>query len=103
MWEIEYSAEADADLNLIYEYVAQSLTNTDAAKRILRMILTSIDSLSQLPERHANYPCPAESGRAYRYFPVENYLIFYEVVPSSQKVRIVRIMFKSRNISSHLG
>jgi plasmid stabilization system protein ParE len=68
-----FHPDAFADLNDIWEYIAQD--NVDAANRVLDQIESAINMLVSSP--HAGHLRPDLSSRTLRFWLVQSYLIAY--------------------------
>ena len=87
--KVRYTPPAQADLDEIYNYVAEN--NPFAAERIKRQIKIDIEILGELPfiSRQSDYP--GIRLRKVRRYP---YLIFYSV--KDDEVRILRVRHGAR-------
>jgi len=101
-WSINYSEEAKKDLRDIYEYIAFELLVPDIAAAQYKRIIDSVRQLDEMPLRFPLYKDEPWNGLGMRWFPVDNYLVFYFVDELSEQVFIVRIMYKGRDISCQL-
>ena len=97
-----YTKEAEQDLVDIFEYIANNLFSPETAKQQLRRIMSKIDGLDQMPQRHSIFKDEPWHSRKLRVLPVDNYLVFYLVEKEENVVKIVRIMYGGRNINEQL-
>lgn len=102
-WEIEYTAQARKDLRDIYEYIALELLAPENAAGQIRRIMQMIRSLDEMPMRHRLYEEEPWRSQGIRFFPVDNYLVFYLPIESQNTVNIVRIMYGGRDVHRQLG
>ncbi len=98
-WKIIYAIEAETDIDNIYDYIVSTWNDFDAAKNLARKIITAADSLEQLPLRHQIWNEEPWQSQGIRYFPVENYIIFYMVDEKKCVVDILRIIYGGQDIS----
>ena len=77
-WNIVYSEQARLDLRRIYEYISNEL-------------------------RHHLYEEEPWHSMGIRFFPVDNYLVFYLPNETEEIVNIVRIMYGGRDIRKQLS
>ncbi len=98
-WNVVYSARARSDLRNIYEYIAYGLLAPETAAGQTRRIMKEIRVLDGMPMRHPVYKEEPWSRQGVRYFPVDNYLVFYLPDESQNMVNIIRIMYGGRDIS----
>jgi toxin ParE1/3/4 len=102
-WKIAYSGKARQDLRSIYEYIANELCVPDTAAKQARRILQNIKSLSEMPLRYRLYVDEPWHSMGLRFFPVDNYLVFYLPKETDKIVYIVRIMYGGRDIGKQLS
>lgn len=91
------TSEAECDLNLIWDFIAQD--NVDAANRVIDKIVHSMEMLSKMPEMAQKRPKLSEIYPDLRMWPVNEfskYLVFY--VPIEDGILVIRILHSSRNI-----
>ena len=65
--------------------------------------MSSIRNLKEMPMRHRLYEVEPWYKRGLRFFPVDNYIIFYIVDKVNSEVYILRIMYKGRDIKGQLN
>ena len=102
IFEIEISAQADADLRGIYEYIAFELRSPENARGQLDRLEKSILSLSQMPERVREYENEPWHSRGLRIMPVGSYRVFYILNIEKAVVTIIRVMYGGRDIEAQL-
>lgn len=102
-WNIFYTEQAENDLRGIYEYIAYSLFVPKAAKKQTKAIIDEVNALETMPFRYPVYNREPWKSKGLRYFPVNNYLVFYLPVEEKNTVVIVRIMYGGRNIEEQLS
>lgn len=102
-WTIIYSDRARQDLRNIYEYIAYNLLAPETASKQTERIMKSIRSLEEMPKRYRLYDNEPWHSQGIRFFPVDNYLVFYLPDEEESTVNIVRIMYGRRDINKQLG
>lgn len=102
-WTILYSARARQDLRNIYEYIAYKLLVPDTALGQTRRIMKEIRALDVMPMRNRLYDDEPWHSQGLRFFPVDNYLVFYLPSEVDKTVTIVRIMYGGRDINRQLS
>ncbi|HWT77158.1 MAG TPA: type II toxin-antitoxin system RelE/ParE family toxin [Mobilitalea sp.] len=102
-WNVVYSAQARSDLRSIYEYIAYDLLVPETAAGQARRIMKEIRVLNEMPMRHPVYKDEPWNSHGVRYFPVDNYLVFYLPDELQNIVNIIRIMYGGRDIRSQLS
>ena len=99
---VELSAQADADLRGIFEYIALDLQSVQNAIGQLSRLEKNIYSLDEMPERYRRYNREPWLSRGMRIMPVDNYCVFYIVKHESSTVSITRIMYGGRDLDAEL-
>lgn len=99
---IFYTKKAKQDLRDIYEYIAYELLVPETASEQTRRIMKEIKTLDEMPRRYRLYEEEPWHSEEIRFFPVDNYLVFYQPNESQNTVSIVRIMYGGRDIKNHL-
>lgn len=102
-WKINYTRHASEDLKAIYEYLAFELLVPDIASRQSDRIMKAVRMLDNMPERYKVYGEEPWKSQNLRYFPVDNYLVFYLQKKEADVINIVRIIYGGRDIKRQLG
>ncbi len=102
-WSVEYTVTALYDLEAAYEYIAFVLFSPETAENQVNRIRKAVSSLDYMPEKHKIYDEEPRKSDGVRYFPVDNYLVFYRVVKEKNLVNIIRIIYGGRDISQQLS
>ena len=102
-WEVLYSAQAKADLQCIYEYIAFSLSEPETAAGQVRAIMNAVRSLDEMPMRYRQYEDEPWFSQGVRMLPVGRYVIFYLPQEDSRTVSITRIMYGGRDLAKQLS
>jgi len=90
---VRLSKQARVDLNEIWLYIANSSSDADTADRLTEAVSECLALLGRFP--YLGKSLQDSTYQNVRTFPVQNYVIFYEVLPG--KVRILRIIHSSRD------
>lgn len=101
-WKINYTRYAREDLKAIYEYMAFELLVPDTASRQSDKIMKAVRTLDNMPERYKVYEEEPWKSQNLRYFPVDNYLVFYLSKKETGIINIVRIIYGGRDIKRQL-
>ena len=101
-WKITYVKEAIEDMDCIYNYISNELQSPTVAAKHISTIMSSIRNLEDMPMRHRLYEEEPWYSRGLRFFPINNYIVFYVVDELTREVAILRIMYKGRDIKSQL-
>lgn len=102
-WTVQYSNRAREDLREIYEYIAYTLLVPETASRQTARVMKEIRSLEEMPMRYRLYDDEPWRSQGLRFFPVNNYLVFYITNETERSVTVVRIMYGGRDISRQLS
>ena len=97
-----YTAGAKRDLRDIYEYIAYELLAPETAVGQTKRIMKKIRTLDEMPMRFQLYGEEPWHSKGLRFFPVDNYLVFYLPDETKNTVSIVRIMYGGRDIHRQL-
>ena len=101
-YKVKLGDNAKVDLNNISDYIEYNLEEPMAATNLVSKILKQSFSLSDNPYLFKLYDSEPWHSMGWRYFPVNNYLVFYIVDDATQSVEILRIIYGSRNIEQLL-
>lgn len=101
-FEVRYAARARQDLRNIYEYIAYDLLVPETAARQAQRIMKEIGTLNEMPMRYRLYDDEPWHSQGIRFFPVDNYLVFYLPDETQNTVYIVRIIYGGRDIRKKL-
>jgi toxin ParE1/3/4 len=101
-YRIEFSKQADADLQGIFEYIALDLDSMQNAEEQLCRLEDRIMKLDHLPERFRKYSEEPWLSRGLRIMPVDNYCVFYIPDVLNGVTSIIRILYGGRDIDSVL-
>lgn len=102
-YAVEISAQAEADLKGIFEYIAFDLQSVQNAMAQLSRLEENIEALDEMPERYRRYDKEPWRSRGLRILPVDNFCVFY--IPNTEKntVSIIRVMYGGRDIETELA
>lgn len=95
-YEVLVGSAALEDLRLIRDYIANQLSEPEAARRTVGRVLDAIDSLATMPERNRVVGVTADGTRI-RQARSGNYAILYFV--SDHAVRVASVAYGSRDLS----
>ncbi len=101
--ECDLFSTGKVGLRNIYEYIAYDLLVPETAAGQTRRIMKEIRALDEMPMHHSVYKDEPWNSQGVRYFPVDNYLVFYLPDEPQNTVNIIRIMYGGRDIHSQLS
>lgn len=102
-WSIQIARPARDDMLHAALYIAETLENPQAARRLLDDLEAAIRSLSVLPMRFRLLPLATWRNRGYHAMPVRRYLVVYRVDSSTRTVHVARVFHSSQNWLSTLS
>lgn len=85
------------DIDTIYEYVALTLQNIDAALNLVDELESAIFSLEQLPFRGSERKIGMFANKGYRQIFLNNFIIIYRVDSKKKQVIIVHVIYSKRD------
>ena len=77
-YKVMYTAGAKKDLRNIFRYISEELLAPENAAGQTERIMTAIRKLDTTPNRNRLYEEEPWHSRGLRFFPVDNYLVFYK-------------------------
>lgn len=94
-----YSDEAKEDLRNIFMYIAYELGSRDTAERQVNRIRDAIKKLEKFPKRNPSVPYEPWASLGMRRLNVDNYVVFYLVDDSNERIEIVRIPYGAMDLN----
>ena len=102
-YKVMYTAGAKKDLRNIIRYISDELLAPENAARQTERIMTAVRKLDTMPNRNRLYEEEQWNSRGLRFFPVDNYLVFYKTDDENKTVYVVRIMYGGRDVHKQLS
>lgn len=96
-YKIEFSDESKNDLFNITNYIKNKLNEPNIAKKLSHRIKKQIFTLAEFPKIYSVIGDSFLRKIELRKIVVDNYIILYQIIDESKKVRIIRIMYGRRN------
>ena len=93
-YKVMYTAGAKKDLRNIFRYISEELLAPENAAGQTERIM---------PNRNRLYEEEPWHSRGLRFFPVDNYLVFYKTDDETEIVYVVRIMYGGRDVHKQLS
>jgi toxin ParE1/3/4 len=97
MYKVVYLPTARQQLTDAALYIASDLSAPGAAENLLNEVSRQVEGLSEYPYRHAIYYTPFAMKREIRFFPVNNYNVFYVVREDQKTVEIWRSLLQRQS------
>lgn len=79
MYKLVITKDANAELESIFEYIAETLSNPQAAAALADELARVYANLKRSPELYAMCADEGLSARGYRKAPVKGYVLIYNV------------------------
>ena len=99
-WTVEISSPAEADINGIYTYIAETLLEPVTALRQADRIYEAIFTLEEMPERCPLLADEPWRSRGLRRLIVDSYSVIYEVQEAINTVSVAAVIYSKRDISA---
>jgi len=103
MYKVMVTESAHMDIRESVRYIAEELQNPIAAGRLLNDAYNAIDSLEEMPQRHALVKNELLARLGFLFIPVRKYLIFYIVREDTRSVTVERFLHGRRNWMNIIG
>ncbi|SEQ52192.1 Plasmid stabilization system protein ParE [Treponema bryantii] len=89
-FKVSYTKKAEADLDRIYDFVANEYHNLNAAVRLLQQLTKAVDDLSFMADSYHHFQEEPYLSEGIRYFSEGKYSVFYKIIDDTAYViRIV--------------
>jgi len=92
-YNLEFTDDCKNEILEIYEYISQNLASTEAAKKLMKKIKTSIMHLSEEPYLYMRIDTTNNSHNNFRRIVVNNYVILYLVSEANHTVYISHMYY----------
>lgn len=92
-YSVKLMSRALRDLDGIYEYIAQTLVEPEAAQKLIDELESEILKLSSMPRRFPQRRAGMYAGKGYRNLFVKNYTVVYRIDEESKTVIIVSVRY----------
>ena len=96
-YEVFLTPRALRDLDAIYAYVAETLSEAGTAAALIDALEDGIFSLEQMPCRCPERRVGAYANRGYRQLFIRNYTVIYRVSEENKQVIVVTVVYSRRN------
>jgi len=97
LYHIDITGPAENDIQDAVKYIAEQLLNPSAANKLVDDAVHAVNSLSNMPDRHALVKDEALAGLGFRFIPVNKYLAFYIIREETKTVVIQRFLYGRRD------
>ncbi len=94
-YKVKLMSRALRDLDGIYQYIADSLSESNTALNMVDELEREILSLSQFPNRCAVRRSGIYANKGYRQLFVKNYTVIFRVDESSKTVIVVTVRYSA--------
>jgi len=100
-YKVLISDKANAEMESIYEYIAETFFDPETAARQYDRIADAILTLEEMPERIKLMDSEPERTKGLRALKVDNYSVLFVI--KIDTVLIVRVLYSASNISKRLS
>ena len=101
-YKICIAASFEDDLDIVTEYISQTLKNPTAAEHLLSKAEKTISEIAEYPFMFSFFPDDELAQNQYRNALVGNYQLIYRVDEDTQTVYILRFQYAGRDFSALL-
>ncbi len=96
-YQVHITSIAERDIVQAVDYIEYSLKNPDAAEHLLASITEKVDSLSVFPKKSRLVDDPVLASWGIRFILIQNYIAFYTIDETENRVIVVRFLYQKRN------
>ena len=96
-YKVIISPRAYQNIDDIYEYIANSLFDAQAAMNFVDKLEEAILSLEIMTQRFSKRQVGAYTNKGYRQLFVKNFTVIYRIEETSKKVFIITIRYSKSN------
>ena len=97
-YHVGLKKSAYKDIDEVYEYIAESLQNNDAATNLIYLFEDAIFSLETMPYRGTERKIGMFANKGYRQLFVGKFIIIYRVNSVTKQVIVVKVVYVGRDI-----
>lgn len=101
-YDVKITGKALADMEAIYNYIAEKLQAPDTAGKQYDRIAEGIASLRTFPNRFRLFDTEPEQKLGFRQLLVDNYSCIYVVNETQSTVTVLRVLYSASDILSRL-
>lgn len=99
-YEVRVTAQALANMEAVYDYIANDLQAPDAAMKQYDRIADEIESLRTFPYRCRLFDSQPERDKGFRRLLVDKYSVIYTV--DDESVTVLRVLYSASDIITRL-
>lgn len=96
-YNVQLLSRALRDLDEIYGYIANHLSEPGTAEKLIDELESSILSLEHLPHRCAERQTGVFANKGYRQMFVKSYTVIYRIDENEKKVTVVTVRYSKSN------
>ena len=98
-YTVKVTPTAIDDIQSIYDYIAYQLESVINAESQISRIQKEILKLDTMSKAFRLYPKEPWNSKGLRYFPVDNYLIFYIADEETETVNVLRVIYGKMDLT----
>ena len=99
VYTVKVTPTAIDDIQSIYDYIAYQLESVINAESQISRIQEEILKLDTMPKAFKLYPKEPWNSKGLKYFPVDNYLIFYIADEETETVNVLRVIYGKMDLT----
>ena len=96
-YQLHITPSAEREIGEAADYIEFTLLNPQAADALLDAVEEALSTLRERPQRIRPIPDPLLEAWGVRFIRVKNYLAFFAIDESKQRVNILRFLYEKRN------
>ncbi len=96
-YDFELTKAAESDIDAVYEYIAETLENPDAASELADELEIQISEICKKPKTGKLVENAFLRKDGIRRFLVKNYIAYYFIDTENEKIIILRFVYGGRN------
>ena len=96
-YKIRITRQARAHLQGIRDYIADTFLEPGTAKKMIRLLRTEMQSLSEMPQRIKTIDEEPWGSYGFRKIRVKNYYIYFWINEEKKRVQITSVIYVRRD------
>jgi toxin ParE1/3/4 len=102
VYKVQYSDDAEQDIENIFNYIADVLVEPVTAYNQTMRIRKAIKALDITPFGRRVFDREPWKSQGVRFFPVDNYLVFYKPDEADEIIKIIKIVHSKVDVERFL-
>ena len=102
-YKIRITKQARAHLQEIRDYIATTFLEPGTAKKMVHLLRSEIQSLSEMPQRIKTIDEEPWGSYGFRKIRVKNYYVYFWINEEKKQVQIIDVIYVKRDQIKQLG